>query len=260
MRTSKLIVSSAIAVGAIFGIGAASAADMPVKARPAPAPVDPAYDWSGFYVGLNGGYGWQDHRPDITVMNQFGTLATTPGLQASGGFGGGQAGYNWQRGWVVFGLEGDIEGASIRDGFNRLVDIAGDNVNASRNISWFGTVRGRFGFAVKNFLFYGTGGFAFGGVQNTLLVSNGGLAANLNSNSTQTGYTAGAGAEYAFNRSWSVKAEYQYINLGSYTLSAPVLPPNGIIVSSTRLTNDFHTVRVGVNYKWGAPAPVVAKY
>ena len=251
----RIVVSAAFA---FLGLGSvASAADMPVKALP--APVVPAYyDWSGFYIGVNGGWGWQDRRPDITVMNQFGTLATTTGLKASGGFGGGQAGYNWQQGPIVVGVEADIQGSSIQDSFSRIIDAAGDNLAASRNIDYFGTFRGRIGATVNNFLIYGTAGFAYAHVTNTELVSNGGLNANLTNGSTKTGIAVGGGVEYAFSRNWSVKAEYQYIGLPGDTLSAAVVPLNGVIVTGSRLTDNFQTVRVGVNYRFGAP--VVAKY
>jgi outer membrane immunogenic protein len=255
MQNSKLIFSVAAAV-VIMGSGAVCAADLPVKARP--LPVEPAFDWSGFYVGLNGGYGAQPSNDDITLMNNFAVLARTGGFQASGGFGGAQAGYNWQRGLVVLGVETDIQGSAINDKFARVIDAAGDNLNASKNINYFGTVRGRFGFASNNVLFYGTGGFAYGGVQNTLLVTNGGLSANLTDSTTKTGYSAGFGVEYAYDRSWSFKAEYQYIALGSSTLSAAVVPPNGVVLNSNRLSNDFYTLRMGVNYKLNTP--VIAKF
>jgi outer membrane immunogenic protein len=255
MRNSKLIFSVAAAV-AIMGSGAVRAADLPVKARP--LPVEPVYDWSGFYVGLNGGFGAQSSRDDITLMNNFAVLARTAGFQAQGGFGGGQAGYNWQRGSIVLGVETDIQGSAINDKFARVIDAAGDNLNASKNIDYFGTVRGRLGFASNNVLFYGTGGFAYADVRNTLLVTNGGLSANLTDSSTKTGYSAGLGVEYAYDRSWSFKAEYQYIALGGSTLIAPVVPPNGVVINSNRLSNDFYTLRLGVNYKLNTP--VIAKF
>ena len=255
MQNSKLIFSVA-AAAVIMGSGAVYAADLPVKARP--LPVEPAFDWSGFYIGLNGGYGAQPSNNDITLMNNFAVLARTGGFQASGGFGGGQAGYNWQRGFVVLGVETDIQGSAINDKFSRVIDAAGDNLNASKNIDYFGTFRGRFGFASNNVLFYGTGGFAYADVRNTLLVTNGGLSANLTDSTTKTGYSAGFGVEYAYDRSWSFKAEYQYIALGSSTLTAAVVPPNGVVINSNRLSNDFYTLRMGVNYKLNAP--VIAKF
>jgi outer membrane immunogenic protein len=255
MRNSKLIFSVAAAV-AIMGSGAVCAADLPVKAQP--LPVEPAYDWNGFYVGLNGGFGAQSSRDDITLMNNFAVLATTGGFQAQGGFGGAQAGYNWQRGSIVLGVETDIQGSAINDKFARVIDAAGDNLNASKNINYFGTFRGRFGFTSNNVLFYGTGGFAYAGVQNTLLVTNGGLSANLTDSTTKTGYSAGLGVEYAYDRSWSFKAEYQYLALGGSTLTAPVVPPNGVVINSNRLSNDFYTLRLGVNYKLNTP--VIAKF
>jgi outer membrane immunogenic protein len=257
MKYSKLILGVA-AIGTVLGVNAASAADMAVKARPMVA--DAALDWSGFYVGVNGGYGWQERTRDIGLTNT-GLTVLTPGMRANGGFGGGQVGYNWQRDVAVFGVEADFQGADIRDSFSRTVDPAGDFVAASRKIDYFGTVRGRLGFLVNNtLLLYGTGGFAYGEVKTNYLVTNPnlpGVSANLVDSSVRVGYAAGAGAEYAFNRSWSVKAEYQFIYLGSDALRAPVVGGPGVIVSS-RPSNEFHTVRVGINYHLNQP--IVAKF
>jgi len=251
-----------IALGAyvaLLGFGpAAFAADMPVKALS--PPVAPAYyDWSGFYIGGNGGWGWQDRRPDITLMNNFAVIVTTPGLKASGGFGGGQAGYSWQQGPIVIGLEADIQASAIKDAFSRLVDPV-DNLAGSRNIDYFGTVRGRVGATVNNLLIYGTLGFAYAHFTNTELVTTtfSSLSANLTNTSTKTGVAVGGGLEYGLSRNWSVRAEYQYIGIPGDSLIAAVVPPNGIVISGNRLTDNFQTVRVGVNYRFGTP--VVAKY
>jgi outer membrane immunogenic protein len=252
-RHLTLAVASVISAA---GLNVALAADMPIKAPP--LAVSPAYDWSGFYVGLNGGWGWQESRPGITLSNGP-VIATTPGLRASGGFGGGQAGYNWQQGPIVVGVEGDIQGSSIKDSLNRVVDAAADNLLASTKTDYFGTIRGRVGAAVDHFLIYGTAGIAFAHVTNSEFVSNPttvAIASGSNS-STKTGAAFGAGAEYAINRSWSVKAEYLWIGIGGDTLALPIVPPPGAVTSS-HLTDNFQIVRVGVNYKFGAP--VVAKY
>ena len=233
-----------------------------MAARPyTKAPPKPVYDWSGFYLGVNGGWADQVDRRDLVFTNSLGvSLPPTPGLRADGGFGGGQIGYNWQQGAAVFGFEADIQGADITDSFpTRFVGL-GTNLAASRKIDYFGTVRGRIGLAWKNVLFYVTGGFAYGDVQNTYFLTSvpPGSSTNLSDKSVQTGYAVGGGAEWLFAPNWSVKAEYQYIDLGSYVLSAPVVPPNGIVITANSTKNDFHTARVGVNYHFGGP--VVAKY
>jgi diguanylate cyclase (GGDEF)-like protein len=101
-------------------------------------------------------------------------------------------------------------------------------------------------------LIYGAAGLAYADVDNRLLVTNGGLSADLRRNGLEGGVTVGGGVEYALNSSWSLKAEYQYVSLGSDTLSAPVAPPNGIVVSSNKIENSFQAVLIGFNYKFGS--------
>ena len=171
-------------------------------------------NWSGLYVGVNGGYG----------ANAASVLPA--GLDPAGGFGGGQIGYNVQRGNIVFGLEADIEGADITDSKSY------DGVSRKSTLDWFGTVRGRAGYTVGQALVYGTGGFAYGNVTNTGWPSE-----------TQTGWVAGGGVEYKINPSWSAKAEYQYLDLdaSSTTGAGPLGNGNGD-------RTQVNTVRVGLNY------------
>jgi outer membrane immunogenic protein len=201
---------------------AASAADM--QARPytkAPPPlVSPAYDWSGFYIGAMGGYGWD--RED-----------------SSGGFGGGTIGYNWQfpGSQFVFGIEVDAAGATIKDS---LTADVGDGIMATEElkINSFGSVTGRAGFAMDAALIYAKGGFAWANRKDTVSVP--GLGAFSDSQS-HTGYTLGGGLEYLFTPNWSAKAEYMFTSLGSenYNLLGEQLASGNI---------DFHTIKVGVNY------------
>jgi outer membrane immunogenic protein len=204
---------------------AASAADM--RARPyskaPPAVVSPAYNWSGFYIGAMGGYGW-------------GTDA------GSGGFGGGTVGYNWQfpGSQFVFGIEVDAAGASIKDSFTEEVDIGVlTPLTADSKINSFGSVTGRAGFAMDAVLLYAKGGFAWGNNKTTFTLPEFGVS---NSDSqTHTGYTLGGGLEYLFTPNWSAKAEYMYTSLGGETYTLLGVPqPSGDL--------DFHTVKVGVNY------------
>jgi outer membrane immunogenic protein len=192
---------------------------------------EPAYvavNWSGFYAGVNAGYGWSANS-DIS------------GFQPTGGFGGGQIGYNWQgvfglgRSWVV-GVEADIQGSGIED------SVSDGFASAKSSLNWFGTVRGRIGYAFGPALVYATGGFAFGEVENS--ASLGFLSARVSE--TQTGYVVGGGLEYKVNPSWSVKGEYQFISLDASD-------PNGAgplgFTSSDR--SEVHTLRVGLNYHFG---------
>jgi len=204
---------------------AASAADM--QARPytkaPPATVVAAYNWSGFYIGAMGGYGW-------------GTNA------GSGGFGGGTVGYNWQLpgSQFVFGVEVDAAGAGIKDSFSQEVDIGVlTQLKQDSKINAFGSVTGRAGFAMDAVLLYAKGGFAWGNNKTTLSLPEFGIS---NSDShTHTGYTLGGGLEYLFTPNWSAKAEYMFTSLGSenYNLLGEQLASGNI---------DFHTIKVGVNY------------
>ena len=198
---------------------AASAADIP--ARPytkAPPPlVSPADNWSGVYIGAMGGYGWVD--------------------EASGGFGGGTVGYNWQMpgSQFVFGIEVDAAGASIKDSLTE--DIGGALFTSEQKISAFGSVTGRAGFALDAALFYAKGGFAW--ADNKFSVS--GLGVTISDSQVHTGYTVGGGLEYLFTPSWSAKAEYMYTSLSGETYNL-----GGFPLDSGTL--DFHTIKVGVNY------------
>ena len=185
----------------------AQAADLQYQRRAEPYAVQPlVYSWVGPYIGANLGYGWGDITNNPT--------------KPSGVLGGVQAGYNWQSGAWVFGLEGDVQINGADDTF------------APWKFSnpWFGTARGRVGYAFNNFLVYGTGGLAFGEVsgQNFFLTENHG----------SIGWTAGAGVEMALNKNWSAKAEYLYVDLSDKNFTITGLP-NGY---------QFGVIRLGVNY------------
>ena len=201
---------------------AASAADM--QARPytkaPPAAVVAVYNWSGFYVGAMGGYGW-------------GTDA------GSGGFGGGTVGYNWQLpgSQFVFGVEVDAAGASIKDSFT--VEDAGILATQDSKINSFGSVTGRAGFAMDAVLLYAKGGFAWANNKTTISLPEFGITSS--DSHTHTGYTIGGGLEYMFAPNWSAKGEYMFTSLGSKTYNL-----GGDLFDSG--TIDFHTIKVGVNY------------
>jgi outer membrane immunogenic protein len=196
--------------------------------------------WAGFYVGVNGGGAWSADK-------QFAVPPAFHGIDPQGGFGGGQIGYNWQGIWhphLVLGVEADIQGAGIDDKATAL------GATFKSHLDWFGTVRGRLGYAFGPSLLYATGGFAYGGLRNE--IDTGGIA--FKNHDTATGYTVGGGWEYKFNPAWSVKAEYQYINLGRNDPSANVGAPFGTVnlctfgVGLVCHDDAFHTVRAGINY------------
>ncbi|WP_338308084.1 outer membrane protein [Bradyrhizobium sp. TM233] len=219
-----------LASACLFALAApASAADL--AARPyTKAPIAPAaavYNWTGFYLGIVGGGAWENASGDPKMK---------------GGFVGGTAGYNWQTGNVVFGIEADGSWADVSASASAL------GITVSSKTDALGTVRGRIGWAVNNVLFYGTGGYAW--IDNKVSVSA--LGVTVSDSKFHSGWTVGAGVEAFFAPQWSVKGEYLYRSLGGETyfsgLGAPI----------TTGTLNFHTVQVGVNYHFGAP--VVAKY
>ena len=255
----------------IAGTSIASAADMAVKAPPMAAPAA-IYNWTGWYVGVNGGYAWDDSTgslssftPDFTAAVTAGGTPSFLGAKHEGAFGGGQVGYNWQTGLWLFGLEADIQGADIGRTSTVLFPGGGGivpSVSTGRDhIDWFGTARGRVGVAVNNVLFYGTGGLAYGGVRTTISnIFTPGTSGTFNGSSSDTrvGWAAGAGLEWGFAPNWSLKGEYLHVDLGSSntTMFDPVNFP--LSSATYRFHHQFEAVRVGVNYRFGGP--VVAKY
>jgi outer membrane immunogenic protein len=264
------------AFGVLAMAGTASAADMAVKALP---PAPPSCTWCGFYVGVNGGYGWGERTGDLIAFSNGlaiplavtgGTIPGTFGVRPEGWLAGGQAGYNWQTGSVVFGVEADIQASGIRQSvviFNPGVPALGlvPTLHTTKSeLDWFGTARGRLGFAWNSVLLYGTGGLAYGGIGEsvTSLPSPAPPFTPLGhgiSSDTRVGWTAGAGFEWAFAPSWSVKGEYLRIDLGSTNTIAGFAPTSPTDFLTYRFKHQYDIARVGINYRFGA-TPVVAKY
>jgi outer membrane immunogenic protein len=197
-------------------------------------PYVPAPLWTGFYLGVNGGYA-------SDAWDRHGNMAD------NGGFGGGQIGYNWQGvfGWhpnLVLGVEADFQGADISHSQNGFFGN-GDALLHKRGLDDFGAVRGRIGYAFGPALAYFTGGFAYGDRQNEFndLVTG----ASFKDSGTKTGYVLGGGVEYMFARAWSVKAEYQFIDLDHD--NAFDAAGNYVRTKDTEL----NTFRGGINYHFG---------
>src|SRR5690348_6095765 len=212
----------------------ALAADLPprVAAPPrAPAvylPPAPIFTWSGFYLGINGGWGFG--KSDWTV-SPFGF--DTGNFNVSGGLVGATAGANWQSDWFVFGIEGDFDGSWI-DGKSSAC-TATTGVQCETKNKWLATIRGRIGYAADRVLFYATGGGAFGDV-----VVN--TTANWQS-ADKTGWTAGAGIEAAFADHWTARVEYLFVDLQNATFT-PVSP----VSVATKFNANL--IRAGVDYKF----------
>jgi outer membrane immunogenic protein len=215
--------------------GVATAADMAVKA-PIAVPT-PAYNWTGWYAGLNIGGGWgQSNNSFNAVLPVAGfAVAGADRTHMDGVIGGGQLGYNLQTGMWVVGVETDIQGSGQR-GSNgtTCAAAAGCGVGATiadrEKITWFGTTRGRVGITSGSWLAYVTGGAAYGGLSATGVTTLPAVGSiTVSKSSTQAGWTVGGGVEAALTGKWTWKVEYLYMDLG--TLSASV--PDPFIVGAT---------------------------
>jgi outer membrane immunogenic protein len=234
MRSLLLAATALTAFSAV-----ASAADLPARsAAPAPVIYAPIFTWTGFYVGLNAGYGWQNSS-DVTfyntVTNTFVTVSNTS--NSDGGFvGGGQLGYNWQMGQIVFGAEADIQYADLGHNNNYYPYWYGSG--SSNN--YFGTVRARLGFAVDRALLYVTGGLAYGDVGGNFFGSS----------NTKAGWTVGAGVEYAFTNNWTARVEGLWVNIDSGNKVGYFTYLGNPWTATSNKNDGFGVVRAAINYKF----------
>jgi outer membrane immunogenic protein len=212
--------------------GSALAADLPPAPPPrAPAvyaPPPPVYNWTGFYLGINGGWGFG--KSDWNLPNAIPTPLDTGSFNVNGGLVGGTVGFNWQSDWFVAGLEGDFDG-SWMDG---TASICAAPACETKN-TWLATLRARVGYAADRVLFYATGGGAFGDI-----VVN--TTTNWQS-ADKTGWTAGAGIEGAFTEHWTARLEYLYVDLHNSSFT----PTAGFPVN---VKFNANLIRAGVDYKF----------
>ncbi|QWG25916.1 porin family protein [Bradyrhizobium sediminis] len=270
-------------------IPAASAADLAPRYTKAPPVMVEVWNWTGFYIGGNAGYSWGRSNSDVSYFNTATGLPIVPpagsitsaAFDMDGGIAGGQAGYNWQTGSWVWGVEADIQWSGEKGRANYLcsaavggpctpgltappLSVVGTSLALDQSLEWFGTARLRGGFLVSpRVLLYATGGLAYGSLKTSGTLS--GVTANLtpvsvfgSSSETRLGWTVGAGVEGKITQNWSAKLEYLYMDLGRYdslTLSLAPVVPIGARVSS-HFTD--HILRAGINYQFGGP--VIAKY
>lgn len=256
----------------VLGATAALADGLPRygSIKDAPAPYVAPFSWTGFYVGVNAGAGIADGSgfasPSPTAFGAPTPAQTADRSQGfnwdgSGFLGGLQAGYNWQSGTIVFGVEADIQSVDMdqsNDVIRPLVapGLAGTIQHShSQGVDWFGTVRARLGFAIQPMmLIYATGGLAYGETHHSHFVRfslAGDSYAGSNSD-TKAGWTVGGGAELALDRNWTVKAEYLYVDLGSSSYSSGTSPiiPNPLNFYNASYDTQFHVIRAGINYKF----------
>jgi outer membrane immunogenic protein len=224
--------------------GPLSAADLgPTPPVPAKAPpyIAPLYDWTGFYLGGHGGGAWSSATARDPTGAAFAPLGTGVNVSGSGWLAGGQLGYNRQLGAWVFGIEGDLSYTDVR---GSAAAPFGGNITTQSN--WVGTVTGRLGIAWDRTLVYAKGGAAFGDTTYTVRPP----AVVFRGTDTRTGWTVGAGAEYGLTENWSVKAEYNYIDLGTRTVTT-TSPAGAPLPADVKMTE--HMIKLGANYRFKLP-------
>jgi outer membrane immunogenic protein len=239
------------------------AADIPARIVTKAPVAPPPWNWTGFYFGVNAGWGWGEETGERTadagLAAVIGAVPVSYRVRPDGLFGGGQAGYNWQSGMWVYGFEADLQASDIHESLTVNLPtgaITAPSINnATERLEWFGTVRARFGVApTERALYFITGGFAYGRVESRADVCfplfngvcdgffSGGVK------DTRTGWTIGGGAEYALDHNWALKIEYLYLDLGSDTfrLTDPINPGSFL---DYRFEHRDHIARIGLNFR-----------
>ena len=288
--THKLAIAGTAAIGALAFAGAALAADLPARTYTKAPMMSPVFSWTGFYVGGHVGAGWGTTESNLDVGKTLVSNGIDPislalvlplaQTQMSGFLGGVQAGYNWQSGIMVFGIEGDFSGADIKGNAPCLLIL-----NCGSKVDWTADITGRLGATVGDRgLLYVKGGAAWinrkfsignsvavaggGGGGGPFAVTDGdggvfsaGGAINGSVTNTRLGALLGAGIEYSVTSNWSVKLEYDYMDFGSQNVNVPVVAsggycyPAGVCHSGSfafnanvNLKDAVNTVKVGANY------------
>ena len=249
MKKVLLVTASLIALGA-----AAPAVAADLAARPytkAPPMIAAVYDWSGFYIGANGG--WGSSRKCWDAVSATGAFIASEGCHdATGGTVGGQVGYRWQAGTWVFGVEGQGNWADF-SGSNFSVPF-GNTIRSK--VDAFGLITGQVGYAANNVLLYVKGGAAVTGdryrITNT---ATNALIASANDD-TRWGGAVGVGLEYGFAPNWSVGIEYDHLFMQDRTSTFTRL--DGTFFSNERIRQDVDLITARLNYKFGGP--IIAKY
>jgi outer membrane immunogenic protein len=252
---------------------AADLAAKPYVKAPVAAAL-PYVSWNKCYVGVSGGYMFTAGNHDTTITANDANLALSQTLNnvptslssdPNGGIVGGQLGCNWQTGNLVLSGETDISWTSLRNTSAVTLGPFAVTTTYHDELQAFGTARARIGYAAGPTLLYATGGLAYGNQKESASIIPGPAGILLNGSQLagarsdwRAGWTAGAGVEYLFNPSWSLKGEYLYYDLGHSSLLATTFAGAPAESGNFSHRNDGHIVRVGINYQFGGP--VVARY
>jgi len=281
----RRLVFAGVTLAALGVVQPALSADLPAEPVYKGGPlIVPVYDWTGFYLGISGGYSRGDAANTYT-MTGFAPFAGSTHM--NGGVFGGQAGFNWQanRNFVV-GIEADLQGTWQNGTDNQpgvsttsncvaaapsIVCPAANVVGVDEKLRWFGTARGRIGFLPwDHVMLYVTGGVAFGEVESNATIVNTATppgvfsllfptistTASGTAISTHGGWTVGGGSEWVLSGPWTAKLEYLFVDLGTVTntfVGGGVVPT---VVASSHVRDNI--VRIGINYRFGGP--VTASY
>jgi outer membrane immunogenic protein len=247
----KVLLSTVAFIAFAVPAAAADLAARPYTKAPPPA-IAAVYDWSGFYIGANGGWGSSHKCWDFTTP--AGTFVAAEGCHdATGGTAGGQIGYRWQAGTWVFGLEAQGNWADFRGSNVSLLD---PTVRNQSRIDAFGLFTGQVGWAVNNVLFYVKGGAAVTADRFRRFDVPTGVLIATTGDDTRWGGVVGAGLEFGFAPNWTAGVEYNHLFMQDRTHT--FVDTTGAFFATDRIRQDVDLVTVRVNYRWGGP--VIAKY
>jgi outer membrane immunogenic protein len=255
-NSMKKLLLGTVALIALGAGAPASAADLAPYSKAAPPMMPAYYDWSGFYLGLNGGGGSSRKCWDLIATPALGVIvppAPEGCHDATGGTAGGQVGYRWQSGPVVFGLELQGNWANFR-GSN--INLVFPTIRDQSRIDAFGLFTGQIGYSWNTVLLYAKGGAAVTGDHYATFAAVPGGALIDKVSEARWGGTIGGGVEFSFAPNWSVAAEYDHLFMGTRNVSA--FTPAGVFSATDRVRQDVDLATVRVNYRWGGP--VIAKY
>jgi outer membrane immunogenic protein len=262
---NKIILLAAAGLTAM-GLSSASAADLAVKA-PYGAP-SPVWNWTGFYAGVHAGAGWGTTESTLTSISGLGVPVTPVNLpiaqnNRSGFLGGGQIGYNYQSGWAVFGVQADIAGLDVK-GTTPCITV----LSCTAKSDWLATATGRIGGVVADkTLVYAKGGAAWLNTTHSVTlpavgiggIGGLGVGGTASTGTTSFGWLIGAGAEYAFSPNWSAFLEYDYMEFDSKNAALDLSALGGLgagaATGNVAFKNKLSIAKIGINYKFGGPAP-----
>lgn len=241
--------------------GPAMAADLATKASTYQAPVAAAFNWTGFYVGGHLGEGWEeDHVTNVGTINSANfPFGATHKISPSGFLGGVQGGFNWQfsPNWLI-GVEGDFSWADVKGEASSAGAVSLAVVSHyNEKVNWISTFTGRIGYVSNNWLLYGKAGWGWADTEGSSYTTNaaGAITTTTTSGETRSGWVAGGGVEWGFLPNWTVKLEYDYLELGTDTTSSAVTygttPP--VLTGVTLLReHDTHInlLKAGINYRF----------